>query len=75
MHQFITVLDLQVVKGYSKTNCVPFACSCIQLRDPCQEDPCQNGATCVNYGSIRRKCQCADGYEGESCEIDKGQSA
>lgn len=66
--------DRQVAEGVQPHN-VYCACSCIQLRDPCQEDPCQNGATCVNHGNIRRTCQCANGFEGEACENDIGQSA
>ncbi|XP_070201910.1 uncharacterized protein [Littorina saxatilis] len=48
---------------------------CTQLRDTCLESPCQNGATCVDFGHIRRKCQCVDGFEGNSCHTDKNYCA
>ncbi|KAK7468035.1 hypothetical protein BaRGS_00036739, partial [Batillaria attramentaria] len=43
---------------------------CTTLRDPCAENPCTNGATCVNNNNIRRKCVCPEGYDGASCEND-----
>ena len=36
----------------------------------CENDPCQNGATCVNSpGSY--SCNCADGYTGDQCQEGK----
>ncbi|XP_055866862.1 sushi, von Willebrand factor type A, EGF and pentraxin domain-containing protein 1-like isoform X2 [Biomphalaria glabrata] len=43
---------------------------CDQLRNPCNDVPCENGATCQAYGNIRRTCQCLPGYTGDSCQID-----
>ena len=35
--------------------------------DECQEDPCKNGAKCVN-GFARYDCECAAGWYGPTCE-------
>ena len=33
----------------------------------CDDDPCFNGATCVNTPG-NYTCECSDGYEGRHCE-------
>ena len=36
--------------------------------DECLDDPCQNGATCMNnFGSFH--CNCTEGWQGQNCEI------
>ena len=35
----------------------------------CSENPCKNGATCVDDVN-NFKCSCAPGWEGPTCEID-----
>ncbi|MBK8634240.1 MAG: calcium-binding EGF-like domain-containing protein [Saprospiraceae bacterium] len=39
--------------------------SCAE-KDPCEGVTCQNGGTC-----FEGKCQCLDGFEGNSCETEK----
>lgn len=35
--------------------------------DECVDEPCKNGATCLNLpGSYR--CDCKSGYHGKNCE-------
>jgi len=34
----------------------------------CEAEPCQNGATCNDLVGLY-SCQCADGFEGDNCEI------
>ena len=37
--------------------------------NPCIiNDPCQNGATCVETSSSSLTCTCLSGYEGVYCE-------
>ena len=36
--------------------------------DDCADEPCQNGGACVDQVNDFM-CNCADGYEGETCEI------
>ncbi len=41
----------------------------------CEDDPCQNGATCIEDGASFR-CECQPGYSGETCaELVAGLSA
>ena len=35
--------------------------------DPCNPDPCQNGAKC-SMENNKFKCTCTDGYAGNRCE-------
>lgn len=37
--------------------------------DECDEDPCQNGATCHDQVGLYT-CSCVPGYEGINCELD-----
>ena len=37
--------------------------------DDCAAAPCQNGGTCTD-GEGSFTCACADGYEGETCDVD-----
>lgn len=39
----------------------------------CDDDPCENGATCVMSGA-NFLCFCPDGFEGDLCEISKSFS-
>lgn len=45
--------------GYEGTNCE-------RLRDFCESEPCQHGATCVGERGGYR-CVCAEGYRGPAC--------
>ena len=40
---------------------------------PCAQDPCQNGARCLDTMTARGKrtyfCFCADGWTGVNCEL------
>jgi len=38
--------------------------------DGCDEDPCDNGGTCVSDGQGGQTCDCAAGYEGETCGVN-----
>ena len=63
--------------------CVPdlrygsFTCVCpvefsgplCQIPNPCQPNPCLNGALCFEAGQDAL-CVCQDGYDGYLCEID-----
>jgi len=44
-----------------------FFVSCEEI-DPCNPNPCQNGGTCTDTGSIA-ECVCIDGYTGPTCEV------
>ncbi len=33
----------------------------------CAQNPCQNGGTCVNYGTQGFVCQCRFGCTGQTC--------
>ena len=33
------------------------------------DDPCQNEATCFNFGNSEYNCTCEDGWRGFHCEI------
>lgn len=37
---------------------------------PCDANPCQNGATCLNTGQSFT-CVCRDGYEGQHCQLEQ----
>ena len=39
-----------------------------QLGDPCADNPCLNGASCVANGIGGFTCQCPPGYTGQRCE-------
>ena len=54
-----------LVRRFSCYNTLFFPLSDI---DECESDPCQNGATCIDQEN-GFECQCADGYEGDLCEI------
>lgn len=36
----------------------------------CESNPCENGGTCIDKVSVY-KCICADGWEGDHCEISE----
>ena len=38
--------------------------------DDCVGDPCENGGTCQD-GANSYTCECADGFEGDNCQISK----
>lgn len=40
---------------------------CESFKDPCQENPCKNGGSCVEIGG-KVICECTHGFEGENCE-------
>lgn len=39
---------------------------CNNTEDVCESNPCLNGGSCS--GDVRFKCDCAEGYEGPTCE-------
>ena len=39
----------------------------IEVADPCQSDPCQNGGTCQAQGD-NYLCQCLSAFTGTNCE-------
>lgn len=42
--------------------------SCVE--GACIDHPCQNGGTCVEDYAGGYTCECAEGYEGDDCEVD-----
>ena len=62
---------------------IDLACACVFLIkiesistllviQNCLEDPCKNGATCVNgTGGTPYNCTCANGWEGPNCDTSK----
>ena len=43
----------------------------LSVTDFCAESPCQNGGNCTQEG-IEFSCECAEGFEGDTCETSKG---
>jgi hypothetical protein len=43
----------------------------VKCVNPCSTLPCRNNGTCTQTGAENYTCQCADGYTGQNCEIDK----
>ncbi|XP_028419520.1 zonadhesin, like [Perca flavescens] len=41
---------------------------------PCLSYPCQNGGTCQEASNRTYTCQCAEGFEGSNCEVEKTPS-
>jgi hypothetical protein len=39
----------------------------IDLVDPCINNSCKNGATCVREGLTTYKCNCVPGFGGDIC--------
>lgn len=39
--------------------------------DACKENPCMNGATCLQDGTFSYKCLCPLGYFGQNCTTSK----
>ena len=39
------------------------------IGDPCQSNPCLNGATCSLDENNDFQCECPPGYTGDNCEI------
>ena len=50
--------------GYNGTKCEEYLGRCLL------EEPCQNGATCIDGEIGEYSCACAVGYEGIDCEKD-----
>lgn len=42
---------------------------------PCKDHQCQNGATCEPDGDEDYTCLCAEGFEGDRCEVDIDECA
>jgi hypothetical protein len=40
------------------------------LENPCSLQPCLNGGQCVATDVSSYQCQCAPGFDGETCELD-----
>jgi hypothetical protein len=40
----------------------------VDIADPCANNTCQNGATCVRDGLASYKCQCTPVFGGDMCE-------
>ncbi|XP_066271448.1 uncharacterized protein [Branchiostoma lanceolatum] len=51
-----------------------FFCQLTTVVDHCDPDPCQNGGVCTNSGDSFA-CECADGWEGPTCETDTDECA
>ncbi|XP_051515995.1 basement membrane-specific heparan sulfate proteoglycan core protein isoform X1 [Myxocyprinus asiaticus] len=47
------------------------AISQCQDNSPCDHRPCLHGGTCMASAEYEYQCLCAEGYEGERCEIVK----
>lgn len=48
----------------------PHALSSLSDINDCESNPCHNGGTCIDKVSVYQ-CICADGWEGDHCEISK----
>ncbi|KAI8488325.1 hypothetical protein Bbelb_339210 [Branchiostoma belcheri] len=56
-----TCVPLSVRSNYTVT-CLP--------TEPCRDlEPCENGATCVPLSEEEYRCDCAETYEGQHCEV------
>lgn len=40
------------------------------IENPCSSQPCLNNGQCVQTDVTSYKCQCAQGFDGEHCELD-----
>ena len=58
----------QTIINYAKINHTV----CVMLADvnECENNPCKNGATCVN-GVGKYSCICVGGYDGTDCDNGK----
>jgi len=61
--------------------CQPgYVCAIYELKrdcykaSPCLSYPCQNGGTCQEASNSTYTCQCADGFEGSNCEVEKTET-
>ncbi|XP_056017716.1 sushi, von Willebrand factor type A, EGF and pentraxin domain-containing protein 1-like isoform X1 [Ostrea edulis] len=43
---------------------------CDLVQNLCSPNPCQNGASCVSWGAVRRQCICKAGYSGVNCSVN-----
>ncbi|XP_072039341.1 uncharacterized protein [Amphiura filiformis] len=41
---------------------------CWHADDPCADNPCNNGGTCVTNADGTYSCDCTDGWTGDNCE-------
>jgi len=63
--------------GYNCTS-TPFSCGCpvdyvwtgqfCEEVGACVSNPCQNGASCLNQGTLAYSCACVPGYSGTNCQ-------
>ena len=42
---------------------------------PCEKNPCQNGAVCMDKNHGNYSCQCTSGYIGQNCTEDIDECA
>ncbi|KAK3086303.1 hypothetical protein FSP39_016575, partial [Pinctada imbricata] len=40
------------------------------VKDPCENNPCQNGGTCLSVTETSYDCECTQGHLGKRCEFD-----
>jgi hypothetical protein len=40
----------------------------IEMMNPCDVTPCQNGGTCTRLSGVSYWCDCATGYSGTNCQ-------
>ena len=73
-------LEVQEVfaQQFSYANASGYLCHCLDgfegaecqtNIDECAEEPCRNGAACVD-GIAEYTCNCLPGYEGDQCQTD-----
>ena len=60
-------VDLQVLELHALLLNSKYIVLCISEVNPCDSNPCLNGATCLTSGSMYT-CLCPSGFDGTNCE-------